>query len=191
MKDGDYGMFVYNVKMNKNSIKIVVIILVILILLSIFAFVGYRFFNSISMVTVKDEMGNLNDCKIEINSNNYTNILKDSHDNIDKYVGKTIKGTGFIYRIYDFNENQFVLGRNMIISSDNKSVVVGFLCDGSSSGVNVHSIANSSWVEIEGIIVKGNYHGDMPIIEVKNIKEADAPSDEFVYPPDDTYVSTD
>lgn len=184
-------MFIYNVKINKNSIKLAVIFLLILILLSIFTFVGYRFFNSISMVTVKDEIDNLNNHKIEISSNNYTNILRDSHDNIDKYIGKTIKGTGFIYKMYDFGENQFVLGRNMIISSDNQSVIVGFLCDGSSSNIKVNNLKNSSWVEIEGIIVKGNYHGDMPIIKVSNIKEVDAPTNEFVYPPDDTYVSTD
>lgn len=62
----------------------------------------------------------------ELNSSNYTNVLKNVHDNLDLYVGQNIKFTGFVYRLYDFSEDQFVLGRNMIISSDYKAVVVGF-----------------------------------------------------------------
>ena len=47
-----------------------------------------------------------------------------------------------------------------------------------------------SWVEIEGTITKGNYYGDMPIIEIEEIKQVDAPDEEYVYPPDDSFVTT-
>ena len=47
------------------------------------------------------------------------------------------------------------------------------------------------WVEIEGTITKGKYQEkDMPILEINNIKEVDKPNDEYVYPPDDTFIPT-
>lgn len=54
----------------------------------------------------------------EIDPKNFTNVLNEVHNNLDLYEGQKIKFSGFVYRIYDFSEEQFVLGRNMIISSD-------------------------------------------------------------------------
>ena len=181
-------MFVCNIKMNSNTIKIIVVVLVILILIGVFAFVGYRFYSETSKVMVKDEMPSMQNSRIEINSNNYTDILKDSHENIDKYVGKNIKFVGYVYRLYDFNKNQFVLAREMIISSDNQAVVVGFLCDGSDSSVDAAGFEDGTWVEVEGVIVKGNYHGEIPVVEVSGMRETDVPCDEFVYPPSYLYL---
>ena len=177
-------MFVCNVKMNKDVIKKIGIVSIGLIIIIVFILVGIRFYSAASRVTVKDEFDN---SKLEINSNNYTDILKDAHDNIDKYVGKTIKFRGFVYRLYDFNENQFVLAREMIISSDNHAVVVGFLseCD------EICNYQDGSWVETEGVIEKGFYHGDIPIIKVKKITKTTVPNDEFVYPPDGSYITSE
>ena len=177
-------MFVCNIKMSGGIIKKIGIFLIALIVVAVFIIVGYKFYNATSKVTVKDT---IDTSKLEVNSTNYTSILKDSHKNIDKYIGKEIKFTGFIYRLYDFNEKQFVLAREMIISSDNHAVVVGFLseCD------NINKFKDGTWVEIEGIIEKGYYHGDIPIVKIKNIKETNVPNDEFVCPPDDSYVSSE
>lgn len=74
----------------------------------------------------------------------------------------------------------------MIVSSDYQAVVVGFLCELS----NAKEYKDGSWIEVEGKIEKGNYHGEIPVIRIEKIKETKAPSDEYVYPPDDTYVPT-
>ena len=177
-------MFVCNVKMNSNVMKKIGIFIIAFTVAVVFIIVGYKFYNATSKITVKDE---IDISKLEVNSNNYTSILKDSHENIDKYIGKEIKFTGFVYRLYDFNDNQFVLARQMIISSDNHAVVVGFLseCD------NATQFKNGSWIEVEGTIEKGFYHGDIPVVKIKNIKETNIPKDEFVYPPDDTYINSE
>lgn len=177
-------MFVCNVKMNSSVIKKIGIISIALIIVIVFILVGFKFFRAASVVQVKDEFDN---SKLEINSNNYTDILKDSHDNIDKYIGKTVKFKGFVYRLYDFNDNQFVLAREMIISSDNHAVVVGFL----SECGDISKFQDGSWVEAEGVIEKGYYHGDIPIIKVKNIKETTIPKNEYVYPPNSNYISSE
>ena len=53
------------------------------------------------------------------------------HDNLDNYIGQQISFSGYVYRISDFESNQFVLARNMIISSDFQTLIVGFLCNSS------------------------------------------------------------
>lgn len=134
------------------------------------------------------------DC-LQITDSTYTSILKDSHENIDKYVGKKIKYTGFVYRLYDFNENQFVLAREMIISSDNHGVVVGFLCDCDDlNGCKASNFKTGTWVEVEGVIEKGYYHCDLPVVNVTKITGIDGPSGSnngCVMPPTDSYVRTE
>ena len=52
------------------------------------------------------------------------------------------------------------------------------------------TVEDGCWIEIEGTITKGDYYGEMPIIEVETINKIDAPTDEYVYPPDDSFVTT-
>lgn len=61
-----------------------------------------------------------------IASNQYTNVLKEVHENIDEYIGKEITFVGYVYRINYLADNQFVLARNMIINPASQTVVVGF-----------------------------------------------------------------
>ena len=50
--------------------------------------------------------------------------------------------------------------------------------------------ADNEWIEIEGTITKGNYHGEIPVIKITKINKASNPSEEYVYPPDDNFVTT-
>lgn len=178
-------MFVKNVKLNGKFIfKIVFVILLILILIMLAVGI-YKMLNTKEAST--PDCSNIAKNRINtISSGNYTNVLKTVHSNINTYVGTKIKFTGFVYRLYDFTNDQFVLARQMIISSDMQAVIVGFLCH--LSGANKY--ADGAWVEVEGTITKGDYHGEIPVIEIDSIKEVKTPSDEYVYPPSDTYVPT-
>lgn len=174
-------MFICNFKINGNKfIKYGGIFLCVCILIlcgiAIYKIFGNILFND----------NNLTDSVCEINTANYTNVLEEVHNNLDMYIGQKIKFSGFVYRIYDFSDEQFVLGRNMIISSDFQTVVVGFLCESK----EIKKFKDSSWIEIEGEITKGNYHGEIPVIKINTIKECDKPNDEFVYPPDENFIPT-
>ncbi len=70
---------------------------------------------------------------LEINSDEYTNFLKASHENIDDYIGMDVNITGYIYRLPDFSSTQFVLARTMILEDPSQSVIVGMLCECSSA----------------------------------------------------------
>lgn len=177
-------MFVFNMKLDGNrTSKILIGILCIIILLITF-FICYKlifscFFKTNDEILSKDTI-------YEITAQNYTNVLQNVHNNLDNYVGQKIKFSGYIYRLYDFSNEQFVLARNMIISSDFQTVVVGFLCHSEQA----NNYEDNIWVEITGTITKGNYNGEIPVIEVDEIKKVDTPSEEYVYPPDSSFVAT-
>ena len=141
----------------------------------------YSIYNS--SIKVNDDVNS--DIQVLTNKN-YATVLETVHNDIDTYVGQKIKFSGFVYRVYDLTNEQFVLGRHMIISSDFQTVIVGFLCHYKDAS----NFADSDWIEIEGTITKGSYHGDMPIIEITSIKQIDRPNDEYVYPPNENYIPT-
>ena len=178
-------MFIYNIKINGSKTFKYFFIGVVLFVVLIVGIVSFRVFYGAS--NSSENSGCLPQSKVsKLSVNNYTNVLKTVHENIDDYVGVKINFTGYVYRVLDLNENQFVLARNMIISSDFQSVVVGFLCEYDGA----KDFEDGTWVELTGEITKGDYHGDMPIIKVTDIKRVDKPNEEFVYPPDNSYIPT-
>lgn len=178
-------MFVFNMKMDGNRTSKAFVGILCIIVLIITCFICYKVIFSNSFKT-NDDMIGINQNIYELDARNYTNVLKNVHENLNDYVGQKIKFTGYIYRLYDFSNEQFVLARNMLISSDFQTVVVGFLCHSNLAS----NFADNTWVEIEGTITKGNYNGEIPIIEVEKINEVNAPNEEYVEPPDSSFVTT-
>lgn len=177
-------MFIYNLKLNGSTLFKVLLTIIVLIVICLCGIVGYKIYRA-SINSVNDDIKSHG--VTQLTNQNYSTILQAVHDDVDSYVGQKFKFSGFIYRVYDLNQEQFVLGRNMIISSDFQSVVVGFLCHHK----NAIEFKDSVWVELEGEITKGKYQGsDMPILEVIRIKQIEKPNDEYVYPPDENYIPT-
>lgn len=176
-------MFIYNFKVNGSVLFKVMLAIIIIIVLILCGVIAYKIYSA--SIKVNDNLRT--DGITELTNKNYTTILQSVHDNVDIYVGREIKYSGFVYRVYDLDKEQFVLGRNMIISSDLQTVVVGFL----SHYKDAITLKDYTWVEIEGKITKGIYHNeDMPILEITNIKQINKPDDEYVYPPNDDYIPT-
>lgn len=178
-------MFVYNLKLNKTTIFKVVLVLVVIVLLVFFCISAYRVFTS------TPDLGDSNLISLDstnvanITANNYTNVLKAVHDDLDTYIGQTIKFTGYIYRATDFRDTEFVLARDMLIEN-NQTLIVGFLCEYK----DAIKFEDRTWVEITGTITKGDYHGEIPVLKIKQIDKITKPKDELVYPPDDFYIPT-
>lgn len=168
-------MFVFNLKLNKNMIfKIICIIIIVLIALTLLL--------SMSKIAKKIKSNSVNDSTmLEIKSNNYTNFLKDCHENMDKYIGKKIKISGYVYRMPDFNDNEIVIARTMLDMKNSTAVVVGLLANYN----NAKDLKDNVWIECEGIIEKGDYHGDIPILKIDKCSKIAIPEDEFVSSPSD------
>lgn len=173
-------MFIYNIRFNFKKLLIVFSI----ILIALFAFAGYRMISKIDFKNFRvNDRNSIKNAPINVNSNNYTDILKMVYDNNNAYLGTEISITGYIYRNPDFSKDQFVIARTMIIE-DSQEFVVGFLC----SYKDAQNFMDSEWVSINGTISKANYNGEIPLIKIKNISKVEKPSDEFVSQPNGSYI---
>lgn len=105
---------------------------------------------------------------------NYTKYLREIHENIDANINKTVKITGFVFKMPDFKENFFVCGRSTI--SNSEETVAGILCKYDEAT----KLNDNEWVEITGIITKGDYNGTMPILKVGTITKITAPANTYV-----------
>lgn len=178
-------MFVYNLKINKNSLFKVILGICAIVCLSLMAITIYKIYN----FSINSNQDNClpQDKVAVIDNKNYTNILKMVNDDLDTYIGQEISYTGYVYRVSDIKENEFILARDMIISeSPKQTVVVGFLatCD------NSKSFENGTWVSVTGTIEKGYYLEEVPILKITEIKRTSKPEDSEVPPPDDFYIPT-
>lgn len=179
-------MFVCNFKINGSRALKIIILLLSLFMLGVFLISVYRIFFTNGKFKVNDRYES--EEVTEIQPENYTNVLQAVHDNPDSYLGMKIKFTGYIYRLFDFNEEQFVIARNMFINNDKtQSVVVGFLCQYK----DANYFEDGTWVNITGIIEEGKYHNEeIPVIKIIDLEETTEPENAFVNPPDNTYIPT-
>lgn len=117
---------------------------------------------------------------------NYTNILKEVHENLDTYIGQKICYTGYVYRVPEIEENQFILARDMQVENSPQTVIVGFLC----SAQNASDFDTYSWVKITGTIEKGYYFGDIPCVNITEIEKASEPENCVVPAPNENFIQT-
>lgn len=157
------GVRIINFKLNFPKIIIAISCIIAII------FVILTFFRCINLSSQID---------IIMDDENYTNILKECHQNLDDYIGKTIHSTGYIFIPENFNKDEFVLARDMLINSS-EAQIVGFMCEYE----NTQEYDENLWVEIDGTITKGYYQGELPLIKIKHIKKITTPENIFVYPP--------
>lgn len=78
---------------------------------------------------------------IKMTSENFSQILKDIHDSPYKYENKKIEMVGYVFRANDFNKNQFVVARDMLIN-ESESRIIGFLCESSKA----EELQNNEWI---------------------------------------------
>ena len=160
-------MFVLNLKLNLKKV------VAILIAISVITAISIEFINSNNSSSTQTSKQDVNYDYI-LNDENYTSMLKNIHDNIDDNINKTVKMHGFVFKKEDFKDNIFVCGMNTIIN--NEENVAGILCESSDTNI----LKDNEWIEITGILTKGEYNGSMPIIKVFSIKKIEAPKNTYV-----------
>ena len=124
-------MFICNFKVNKKKIVKFFILLASIIVLIMFAVIISKVFNEVQ--EIEDENNNIVSDTIpspdvaELTPENYTDILKEVHEDLDTYIGQKISFTGYVYRVEDLEDDEFILARDMVINNKNQTVVVRFL----------------------------------------------------------------
>lgn len=134
--------------MYKHLLHFSIFVIILLILLSTYILIKLNYQNN----------------TLIINPSEYPQILDEIHSNIDKYVGKNISVSGYVYIQDDFLPNNFVIAQNVII--DSKDFIIGFLCE------NITGIPLKPYEEvtITGKIGKYIYNNlQYPIIKVSHI----------------------
>ncbi len=117
---------------------------------------------------------------------NYTNVLKEVHEDLDTYIGQKICYTGYVYRVPELEKNQFILARDMKLENTNQTVIVGFLC----SLQNAVDYPEYQWVKITGTIEKGNYLGEIPCLAISEIETVQQPENCIVPAPNENFIQT-
>ena len=100
---------------------------------------------------------------IIISPDNYIEILNDSHEFIDNYIGKKIIVSGYVYILPEFSSDRFVIAQNICLdpSSPSTGFVAGFLCK---NGTNYQFSSNET-IRIKGRFTKGTFNDlEYPII---------------------------
>lgn len=179
-------MFVFNIKLNKKlifkiSLSLMFLIAIIVAVLGILQIINKS--NNVDNNYLNDSIPSSEIAQIK--PQNYTNILKSVHENLDDYVGQKISFSGYIYRVTGFSEDQFVLARDMDIGN-NQTLVVGFL----STSEKAKEFPTYTWIEITGEITKGYYNGEVPVLKILSIEKASKPENATVCVPDSSYVPT-
>ena len=158
-------MFVINFKLNIKKCLLICFLLGLAIATIIE-------FSNIGVSSVSSKK----DCAYDylISENNWCQAVKTIHDNVDENINKTVKITGFVFRMPDFKDTYFVCGRYTI--SNSEDMVAGILCDFKDAS----KLLDNEWVEITGIISKCDYNGVMPVIKVGSVEKITAPANTFV-----------
>ena len=136
-------MFIYNFKINGGIVLKLIIVVLSIFMLIVFGISVYRIFFTSGKFTVNDRF-TVNEIT-EISPENYANILQAVHEEPGSYLGIKIKFTGYVYRLIDFEKEQFVLARDMFINEEQtQSVVIGFL----SKYKNAQNFKDGEWIEL-------------------------------------------
>lgn len=116
---------------------------------------------------------------IQVNTKNFVFSLDEILGNSDKYDGKEIEITGFLYKAKDLKENEFIIGRFMMVCCAADMQIAGIRCEGN----NLESYDNDTWIKVKGKIKKDIYEGTVdPIIVVEHMEKDLNPNTSYVYP---------
>lgn len=121
----------------------------------------------------------IKDNVINVNAKNFVFSLDEIIANTDKYVGKEIEITGFVYKNETIKENEFIVGRFMMVCCAADIQIAGIRCENS----NLESYDNDTWIKVKGKIKKDTYEGTVdPVIVVEHMEKDINPDTSYVYP---------
>ncbi|QGQ46336.1 TIGR03943 family putative permease subunit [Metabacillus sediminilitoris] len=99
--------------------------------------------------------------------------------NIDKYKGKNIELTGFVYKEAGLKQEQLVISRYLISHCVADASIIGFLTELPEAS----SIKEDTWIKAKGILDVTTYNGTvLPYIKITNWEKVSEPKEPYLYP---------
>jgi putative membrane protein len=98
---------------------------------------------------------------------------------LDRFIGKKMELTGFVYRQEEMKDNQFVVGRFAIQCCSADAAPYGVLVQYD----RANQFADDSWVTVTGTIQQTKFNDmDIMLLKVEKISKAEPASTQYVYP---------
>lgn len=116
---------------------------------------------------------------IEIADDDFGIFYIDASDNPDKYVGKTVRFKGMVYKPKNYGNTAFVPGRHAMTCCVEDIAFVGYKCVSDMAAM----LKDRQWVEVTGTIQKEYYRefkGDGPVIYATKVVPTEKPKEEVV-----------
>lgn len=137
-----------------------------------------------TLVTLTSPFGSkvqeiLTDNTIDLNDNNMVLWINELNTNPQKYIGKKIRYTGYVYKSGEgFTADEFLPGRDMMWCCAADIQVIGVLC----RYQNASTLKENSWVKISGTLSATTYQGQsVPVIRNPTVTPAAKDKEQYVY----------
>ncbi|MEH7096558.1 TIGR03943 family putative permease subunit [Neobacillus vireti] len=119
----------------------------------------------------------LKDNIINIDDNQYVNIMNIIQDNLNAMIGKTVTTKGFVYREKEFMQNQIIVARFGITCCVADASVYGMMAKG-----EVAALPKDKWVQVTGKIDQTQFNGEtIPVIKINQLSKITAPQQPYVF----------
>ena len=114
---------------------------------------------------------------INIDDNQYVNIMNIIQENLNAMIGKTVTTKGFVYREKELMQNQIIVARFGITCCVADASVYGMMAKG-----DVAALPRDKWVQVTGKIEKTQFNGDtIPIIKIDHLLKIAPPQQPYVF----------
>jgi len=121
----------------------------------------------------------LEDGNIVVDEQNFLNWLYILYRDAEEYRGTEIEITGFVFRDEEFEQNQFVLARFIMVCCIADMQLAGLMC----RYEGAQELQTDEWVRILGHIEEETFLGEkIPVIIPEEIIPAEKPEIPYIYP---------
>ncbi len=133
----------------------------------------------VSQIFEEDLPYDLKDEKLDLDDYGYGIFYLDAMDNLDRYLGKTIKFKAMVLKPENSNDEYFVPGRMAMTCCADDMAFLGYACKYDKCS----ELANKDWVEVTATVHKEfwkDYNGEGPVLHAVSVEPTKKPKDEIL-----------
>lgn len=133
----------------------------------------------INQLLEEDLPYDLNQAVIPLDNIGYGIWYLDSMDNLDRYLGKTVKFVGMVLKPKEFPQNYFVPGRMAMTCCADDMAFLGFACEYDKA----YELVEKSWVEVTATVDKEyrpEFRAEGPVLRAVSVVATKKPKDEII-----------
>ena len=116
---------------------------------------------------------------IELDNQGFGIWYLDCMDNLDRYIGKTIRFVGMVLIPEEFPKGYFIPGRMAMTCCAEDMAFLGFACEYDKT----NTLTNKQWVKVTAKVTKeyfADYGGEGPILKAVSVEQTKKPKEEVI-----------